>query len=712
MARPQITSMQNIAGPVGIISESSTQELQVIRGTDAGYNIDGSVTLDAKARLHLRAEEVPPFLVRVSRRTDGASCPHSSMRRILFTGHTKDNLALFIDDGSEITDYGLFEMNQDNPEASCMILSNVERKQFDPTPTNRKAATNSQKWIHDGIFNKRFRSVKRDRSMAACLRITGEVTQLKVERTYFTSEEEETPAIVIVNMPDEQGADWFRANCPNYIDIVDCTWEGPGKGKIILFGMPESTVINITGAFANSFEIVRLPYDGVLNDPVTPPFETDDYVPNTDPIQDLLNIVRMPELIRKDGNLFAIREQLPAGTVLELRGGTYSQTLGNYRPINLNGTADNPVILRGIDWPRFSSTLHVSGSHALIEGIDVKKLSFAPGSHHIRVRKCRVHGDAAAADNALHGGGIAIAGSTTANINNIIIEDNVIYDNGSGPSVDFDEDVHGITINGNTNNILIKNNVIFGNSGDGVQINAGSKENERNVNRIFVLNNTIYGNKQVGVALKQCDRVVVAFNEIHSHTPVGSHPSAWGAAIGLQYNPINATILENYCHNNADGITTSSGSDLGTGDTCFIVGNTITMTRHNEQYPYNPNTAWSNAGIRKAGVRNMIILNNYIQSCDAGINIVDVGGEVDIQGNVILDVVNNHLFVETNNGTLTFSNNNLDQGNFDDVKFRLGNQVARNQFTEGNKRSRELTNKLTRHSFFSWFNSTYGVNVA
>ena len=187
---------------------------------------------------------------------------------------------------------------------------------------------------------------------------------------------------------------------------------------------------------------------------------------------------------------------LPAGSVVEVHGGPY--WIGDFFRISGQGTAEKPIFIRGIDKPRFAKKLSVYSASAteskymVLEGLDLYKFEVIAPASYISLRDCNVQGD-------LSSGGIAIDSYNAAHVNHhLVFYRNEIHDNGDWQA-DFDQDVHGITVARDTNNVWIVDNEMYHNSGDGLQINAGSLQPCRDTHHIYVGRNLSHHNKQAGL---------------------------------------------------------------------------------------------------------------------------------------------------------------------------------------------------------------------
>ncbi len=366
---------------------------------------------------------------------------------------------------------------------------------------------------------------------------------------------------------------------------------------------------------------------------------------------------------------------LPAGSVVEVHGVYYrslwsGQPTGHTSPYGFtaNGTAAAPVFIRGAspaNKPKIVAPWEVKGTYLILENLEFADYDgdlaggstgaldiLAPASF-VALRNSDLHGN-------LQGGGLAIASFLPPfTVSNVVIYGNLIHDNGD-VNATFDQDVHGITVNARVSNLWVVDNTLYRNSGDGIQINAGSLANQPTVHHIYVGRNLAYSNKQTGFWVKQAVDVIFSQNVAHDHRPGNS---SMGQCMGFQYGPERVWFLYNEVYNCEFGIMAGSNGGLGSGQNQYAIGNLIHDIR--SATSYNPDTAWSQAGIMWAGGTNRYFINNTIWNADAGIN-VPGGGTVAIVNNIIgppLQAQGKHIFLEAPLAALNIQND-LFQGNF------------------------------------------------
>jgi hypothetical protein len=193
----------------------------------------------------------------------------------------------------------------------------------------------------------------------------------------------------------------------------------------------------------------------------------------------------------------------------------------------------------------------------------------------------------------------------------------------------------------------------------------------------------------MGFWVKQAVDVVISENTVYSHRP---SDSSSGGGMGFQYAPERVWFLYNHIYDCDYGITSGGDSGLGTGQNVYYVGNVIHDIHTSGSF--NPNSAWSNAGIMVAGLTNHYMANNTIFDVDAGINCTRDGTYV-IENNIVSNVtqaLGNAVFVEDSDTTWSLNNNLFWQGG-SSIRVRFGSTVY-NHSTHGHGSSNLNSNPL------------------
>jgi hypothetical protein len=307
-----------------------------------------------------------------------------------------------------------------------------------------------------------------------------------------------------------------------------------------------------------------------------------------------------------------IPTSLPAGAVVEVHGIKYSFTHTSPRGIASAGTAARPVFIRGVGATRPHATgcWEVSGTYYVIENLEFSNCGsvvFLARTAYAALRHSEV-------DGTLAGGGVGVQSWNGDTLTNVVLWDNVIHDNGD-VDASYDQDVHGISVGARVSYLWVVDNTLFRNSGDGIQINAGSAALQPTTHHIYVGRNLSYENKQSGFWVKQATDVIFSNNRSYGHRPGNS---SLGACMGSQYATHRVWFINNAMWDCDYGIQIASDAGLGTGTLQFVIGNVITRIRDTDNN-FQPGSAWQNCGISLPGGTNLYVMQNSIYDVDSGI---------------------------------------------------------------------------------------------
>ena len=337
-----------------------------------------------------------------------------------------------------------------------------------------------------------------------------------------------------------------------------------------------------------------------------------------------------------------IPTSLPAGAVVELHG-TYDASHASPATIVAAGTVAKPVYIRGVSAssrPIVRRFWEVKGAYLVIENIefgplpdqsDTGSLVIRLPSSHVVLRHSDVHG-------TLESGGVGVVNwevpygevyTGTGVIDNVVIYDNTIHDNGN-VNAPNDQDDHGIAVSDHVHHLWIVDNQLYRNSGDGLQINAGSGQGAT-THHIYVGRNVAHHNKQTGFWVKQATDVVLSQNESYGHRPGNS---SLGQCMGGQYAPDWVWFLYNHVHDCEYGI--AQMSDNQEVSHTFMVGNIIENIHRSQ--PSDPSDAWAPSAIMMSGGYERHVVNNTIYNVDSGVNIPSPVGSIEVGDNIIVNV--------------------------------------------------------------------------
>lgn len=335
---------------------------------------------------------------------------------------------------------------------------------------------------------------------------------------------------------------------------------------------------------------------------------------------------------------------LPAGSVVEIHGGPYNYTVGGILPISGTGTEAAPIFIRGTGngtRPRFDTRIGTNltdSEYIIVEHIDAIRFTIGGGNHHhIALRHSEIRGD-------LSQGGVAIYSGTAEDPqNDILIFSNIIHHGGDIDS-EYDQDVTGVSAGSHSTSVWILDNEISYLSGSGVQVGGWYSGDLGQVHHVYASRNDVHSVRQSGVWCKQASDVIFSENHIYDIINTSWSPSK-GA--GFQYGPENVWLLNNHIHSNYYGISSGSNSG-GNGQDQYIIGNLIHDIHYGPDAAYDPNTAWTYAGIMLVGGTNRHIAYNTIYDVSAGINGPDIG-VYEMVNNIIYGITEpegHHVFIE------------------------------------------------------------------
>lgn len=353
-----------------------------------------------------------------------------------------------------------------------------------------------------------------------------------------------------------------------------------------------------------------------------------------------------PSAPRKTIPRFAANGSLPAGSVVEVHG-PYDFYHGSPFGITCAGTADAPVFIRGVSAAtktQIRRYMEIKGTYFILENLRYLPLDtsnsaplyfYSPVSH-AAIRHCELSG------NPTSGTGLAVTNFGGGSCEYVVIWDNYIHDHGD-VHAQTDQDYHGIAVTANVDHLWIVDNELARNSGDGVQVNAGSIGQQSTLHHVYIGRNVSHGNKQSGLWVKQAEDVIISQNRCYAHR-LGNSSS--GQGLGFQYGPERVWFLCNEVYDCEYGIYLGSGSG-GYGTVAYIVGN-LFHNIHAFSGGFNPNTGFCNAAIMNGGIAKLYVVNNTISDVDAGVVSPSSATHI-IANNIIVgitQVLGSHIFLE------------------------------------------------------------------
>ncbi|WP_074410249.1 Ig-like domain-containing protein [Aquimarina megaterium] len=352
-----------------------------------------------------------------------------------------------------------------------------------------------------------------------------------------------------------------------------------------------------------------------------------------------------------------------AGDVVEISGGPYD--IPNNAVINLNGTTNNPVIIKGIGQILYDGRgnrreITWRGQYAIIEN-----LKFFHKSRHV------IQADYIAFRN------IEVSNPVNAFIDfnpvvsifghDVLIQDSKVYNN----IRNNDKDSHAFQASSGSHHVWILYNETYNNNGDSFQ--ACHKCNTNPPHHVYIGGNKMHNDRENAVDLKSVRDVVVSQNVFYGYQ--SSTTSNGDACVvgstgfndATNEGPRNIYFLYNEFRDSTTGLRCEGTQDVWLIGNIFKdldVGVQIDAKEHRIiSITSNTFTRINNVGIRAWGCEpdNLSVTNNLFK---------DVGGrQVDLTGcdPSVLTVNNN--FVEGNfsmrfDGTRYDSANELNQDPF------------------------------------------------
>jgi len=332
----------------------------------------------------------------------------------------------------------------------------------------------------------------------------------------------------------------------------------------------------------------------------------------------------------------SIPDDVPAGSVVVIAGGTFDSLVS----ISSAGTSARPIFYRGLNAaspPLLKNKLAIEGAakYVIVENIAVdldyqtSGIDIAGPAHHIALRHCDIREAQ---------GAVAVYGDTS----HVVVFNNHIHDCGDlGATGDIDD--NGVII-GQGANCWVLDNLVRHCVGSGIVLNPGFGEPNSIIDHCYVGRNQVHNVRQSGVWSKQSQDCVFAQNTVWS-IRLTNHTTADG--IGFQYGPERLWILNNRVFDCEYGIRSGSNSVANPGKSLYVIGNVL-HDIHDKRGEWDPDNAWSNAGITLVGGVNRFIHNNTIYNCDAGMNFPGDGSYV-VSNNIIANVSKtggNHIWLQ------------------------------------------------------------------
>jgi hypothetical protein len=351
-----------------------------------------------------------------------------------------------------------------------------------------------------------------------------------------------------------------------------------------------------------------------------------------------------------------IPARLPAGAVVEVRGGPYDVARSTWET---PGTEAEPIFISGVGDPVIRGReLFFAGRYTIVEGFifDGVPLLMPPGTVNFALRQSIVRNWSPSG----HSAAIVPMGS------NIVIFGNEIHNNGD-PTIDREIDIHGIKSPAGAERIWILNNHIHHNGGDGIQMgNAASAEPWPRF--IYIARNAIHEDRENAIDIKKARDVIISSNIVYGYE---ARSSSAGEAIVTHDGAERVWVVNNGVGNSRMGIVCTGANGY------VVAGNVINAIEHHpNDRQYNPDNLFRAAAILTYNTSNSAHVNNSIWNSDAGISYAGGTAATTIINNLVgnLRQAAHHIGI----GNSTAARSSTVRGNLivGDARVRLGGGVT------------------------------------
>lgn len=301
---------------------------------------------------------------------------------------------------------------------------------------------------------------------------------------------------------------------------------------------------------------------------------------------------------------------LPAGTVVEVRGGPYAAGVNTW---TAQGTRTAPVFVVGVGNPVFTGNgsgdrLRYAGSYFVIEGLTFRGVQHEITGTAVAIRRSEI--------TATNNHAVIVKGPGT------VLYRDTIHHNGNADAL-VENDTHGVYVTPGTYYTWVLENQIYRNGGDGVQVGS-DLTGDPYVRYAFVAGNTIHEDRENGVDVKRAQDVVVSQNTIYGYVV---RDSSGGESVVVHGQPQRVWVVDNVVFGSHQGIVCTGANGY------YVLGNLILGIRHPAGAPYDPVSLWGASGVLTYNTTGSVHANNTIWASDAGISIPN-GGRTDVVDNI------------------------------------------------------------------------------
>lgn len=363
----------------------------------------------------------------------------------------------------------------------------------------------------------------------------------------------------------------------------------------------------------------------------------------------------------------SLPSSLPAGSVVEIHGGTYSSTSSFTGAGNLT----HPIFIRGINGsePVVSGTWRLLSGHFIVENIDFDRKNSANDAivigdvagnfSHISIRHNEIHNFlrvSGAGDQMIK---MNYAHNSSTVMSNLTIFNNHIHHNGEGQGPN---DVMSVWVGQNTRNVWVIDNNIHHSGGDSVPIMSSTDDdNPVQPTNIYIGRNVMHDDYENAIDIKTGSNVVISQNRMYNFGPEYGYKS-YGSAIvfhGADFadhphqNTNIWTIFNEIFNTSSDysGISSFFQADriVPFPDEIYFIGNVL-----HDCHTSNGSFEGKSAAFVSLQQNRVYWLNNLAYNCDIGGMFY---GDREIvnatkNGNETMTIMNN-IFGDRHSGSIT-----------------------------------------------------------
>lgn len=261
-----------------------------------------------------------------------------------------------------------------------------------------------------------------------------------------------------------------------------------------------------------------------------------------------------------------------AGDVVQISGGPYR--LSRKSNIRLNGTANNPIIIKGKGSKRITfegngsdrAEVYWSGQYAIVENIDFyKKTRHVVDTSYFVARNIAVRNP----QNML----INFNPIVSIKGHDVTIHESEIYNN----MRNNDLDSHGIQASQGSYNVWVIDNEIYRNNGDAFQ--ACHNCFNAPPHHVYLGRNNLHDNRENGIDLKTIHDVVISENIIYNHksskTSIGDSIVVGSNGFDNSKNqgPRRVWLINNEIRDSDRGVRIEGSQDV------WMIGNTFSSLK-------------------------------------------------------------------------------------------------------------------------------------